>query len=326
MGISAFFTRSRHATAVLALASAALGTQALAPAAYGRAAHDGSGGAGLSGSGSAPTAGSSTGETSTDTTTTGPSSTGTTVAGVTVTGAVLGMTNPLQASGDGITLTLADYGTIHQELRLTGSAPVAEAGATIDIEVAPTSGIPSWSQVTSATVASNGTFSSVWVPTQSTTVELKAVLATALAPAPAGTATSSTGGGALPGADADTATAAATQTLSSTGAVMLPIFKDAITTFYGPGLWGRRTACGEVLQRATVGIASRTLKCGTMVAVQYGGRELSLPVIDRGPFANHASWDLTMAAARLLRLRETATVGTLAPAPASLLSAVRGHR
>jgi rare lipoprotein A (peptidoglycan hydrolase) len=107
---------------------------------------------------------------------------------------------------------------------------------------------------------------------------------------------------------------------------MLPIFKDAITTFYGPGLWGRHTACGEVLERATVGIASRTLKCGTMVAVHYGGRELSVPVIDRGPFANHASWDLTMAAARLLRLRETATVGTLAPAPASLLSAVRGHR
>ena len=46
-----------------------------------------------------------------------------------------------------------------------------------------------------------------------------------------------------------------------------------------------------------------------MVAVQYGGRELSVPVIDRGPFANHASWDLTMATAGLLGVRATSTVG-----------------
>ena len=62
-----------------------------------------------------------------------------------------------------------------------------------------------------------------------------------------------------------------------------------------------------------------------MVAVQYGGRELSVPVIDRGPFANHGSWDLTMATPRLLGVRATSTVGALAPAPAALLAAGYGH-
>jgi rare lipoprotein A (peptidoglycan hydrolase) len=41
-----------------------------------------------------------------------------------------------------------------------------------------------------------------------------------------------------------------------------------------------------------------------------------VPVIDRGPFANHASWDLTMAAAKTLGVKVTSTIGTLAPAPA----------
>ena len=64
-----------------------------------------------------------------------------------------------------------------------------------------------------------------------------------------------------------------------------------------------------------------------MVAVQYGGRELSVPAIDRGPFADHASWDLTMATARLLGVRATSTVGALAPAPAATpRGGVRAYR
>ena len=77
------------------------------------------------------------------------------------------------------------------------------------------------------------------------------------------------------------------------------------------------------LTRATLGVASRTLRCGTRVAVFYQGRELTVPVIDRGPFANDASWDLTMATARALGVQETVTVGTLSPAPA-LAVAARG--
>ncbi len=49
-----------------------------------------------------------------------------------------------------------------------------------------------------------------------------------------------------------------------------------------------------------------------------------MPVIDRGPFTSNASWDLTLATADALGVKETSTIGTLAPAPASL--APRGPR
>ena len=107
----------------------------------------------------------------------------------------------------------------------------------------------------------------------------------------------------------------------STSAVTIPIFRSAIATIYGPGFWGHRTACGQRLQKTTLGVASRTLKCGTKVAVDYRGRELTVPVIDRGPFSGNATWDLTLATADALGVKETSTVGTLAPAPASLLAA-----
>ncbi len=94
-----------------------------------------------------------------------------------------------------------------------------------------------------------------------------------------------------------------------------------MATLYGPGFWGHRTACGERLTRATLGVASRTLRCGARVGVFYKGREITVPVIDRGPFANRASWDLTMATAHALGVKETVTVGTLSPTPASAVAA-----
>ena len=49
-----------------------------------------------------------------------------------------------------------------------------------------------------------------------------------------------------------------------------------------------------------MGVANRTLRCGTLVNVSYRGRRLIVPVIDRGPYANGADWDLTTEAARVL--------------------------
>ena len=43
----------------------------------------------------------------------------------------------------------------------------------------------------------------------------------------------------------------------------------------------------------TLGVANRTLPCGTPVAIYYDGRTIIVPVIDRGPYANGADWDLT---------------------------------
>jgi peptidoglycan hydrolase-like protein with peptidoglycan-binding domain len=79
-------------------------------------------------------------------------------------------------------------------------------------------------------------------------------------------------------------------------------------TFYGPGLYGNRTACGYTLGRRTRGIAHRTLPCGTPVPVYFGGRLAIFPVIDRGPYTDGVSLDLTAAAARKLGMRTTSPV------------------
>ena len=79
-------------------------------------------------------------------------------------------------------------------------------------------------------------------------------------------------------------------------------------TLYGPGLWGNRTACGYTLGHRTRGIAHRTLPCGTPVPVYYGGRLAIFPVIDRGPYTDGVSIDLTAAAARKLGMTSTAPV------------------
>lgn len=80
----------------------------------------------------------------------------------------------------------------------------------------------------------------------------------------------------------------------------------ARTTWYGPGFWGNRTACGQRLQRGTWGVAHRTLPCGTMVVLRYGTRRVAVPVIDRGPFS-HASLDLTQRTADYLGFRRAGT-------------------
>lgn len=78
-----------------------------------------------------------------------------------------------------------------------------------------------------------------------------------------------------------------------------------LATWYGPGFFGQETACGQTLRRTTVGVAHKRLPCGSKVVVRYRGRYLRTKVIDRGPFANGAKWDLTQSAARALRFKAT---------------------
>ncbi|MGH2954642.1 MAG: RlpA-like double-psi beta-barrel domain-containing protein [Solirubrobacterales bacterium] len=76
-------------------------------------------------------------------------------------------------------------------------------------------------------------------------------------------------------------------------------------TWYGPGFRGNRTACGQRLKRSTVGVAHRSLPCGSRVVVRYKGSFLRTRVIDRGPYANGAKWDLTERAAEAVGLEAT---------------------
>jgi rare lipoprotein A (peptidoglycan hydrolase) len=87
--------------------------------------------------------------------------------------------------------------------------------------------------------------------------------------------------------------------------------KQTVATWYGPGFYGHTTACGQKLTPKLVGVASRTLPCGTLVRISYGGHLLTAPVLDRGPYGHSgAVWDLTSGAARALAIKETVRIGT----------------
>jgi hypothetical protein len=76
--------------------------------------------------------------------------------------------------------------------------------------------------------------------------------------------------------------------------------RSADATWYGPGFYGRRTACGQVLRPGTLGVAHRNLPCGTAVRFVYEGRQIVTRVIDRGPYTTGFSWDLTNGAREAL--------------------------
>ena len=93
--------------------------------------------------------------------------------------------------------------------------------------------------------------------------------------------------------------------------VGLGAWQASRVSFYGPGLYcvsnrvkaclpqrgrsarAKLTACGVLFTRTVVGVAHRTLPCGTLVAFTYGGRTVIAPVIDRGPYVAGRVWDLS---------------------------------
>ncbi len=83
-----------------------------------------------------------------------------------------------------------------------------------------------------------------------------------------------------------------------------------MASWFGPGFYGQKTACGQTMSSTIVGVANRTLPCGTLVKFSFKGHQLTLPVLDRGPYAKGVDWDLTTAAAQALGVQETVPVST----------------
>lgn len=71
-------------------------------------------------------------------------------------------------------------------------------------------------------------------------------------------------------------------------------------SWYGPGLYGNPTACGQRLTTSLQGVAHRRLPCGTRVTLAHNGRFVTVPVVDRGPYVDGLTFDLTYATARAL--------------------------
>jgi rare lipoprotein A len=173
------------------------------------------------------------------------------------------------APGAGDIVLRASAGAlVNRSTRLRGTVPTRLRGRAVLIKLLNADG--SWTTVARATADNAGNYSVPWRSKRSGRFTLRASIDGAVH------------AGASPGTD--------------TGQTRVTVYPSAIATWYGPrGARAEQTACGVRLTKATVGVAHRTLPCGTRVELFYRGRRITVPVIDRGPYANNASWDLTIA-------------------------------
>jgi rare lipoprotein A len=81
----------------------------------------------------------------------------------------------------------------------------------------------------------------------------------------------------------------------------LTAYRWASASWYGPGLYGNRLGCGGRLSPDTLGVAHKSLPCGSRVTLRKGRRSVRVRVIDRGPYVGGREFDLTEATARRLQ-------------------------
>ena len=194
----------------------------------------------------------------------------------------------VSASGSGMTIAAHASAFLRNQLTFSGSAPASKAGATVEIQRLGHQTGWKWANTAHSTVGRNGSFSVVWNTNHIGRFAIRAVVF---------------GGRAA-------RAAAATPSLTVT------VYRPSVATQYGPGFWGHKTACGLILRPQTIGVANKTLPCGTPVAVYYRGRTIVIPVIDRGPYTRGVDWDLTQATAQALGIGGTATIGAVSlPSP-----------
>lgn len=87
------------------------------------------------------------------------------------------------------------------------------------------------------------------------------------------------------------------------------VFRRSYASYYGPGLYGGGLACGGRLSPGTIGVAHKTLPCGTRVTFTLGnGRVVTARVIDRGPYVGGRDWDLTAGLRNKLGFGDVGTV------------------
>jgi rare lipoprotein A len=193
-----------------------------------------------------------------------------------------GATAPAGSTSAGGSLKAGRAALVGRWQRVAGTLEGAGSGQALLLE--RSDGKTGWVTVGRATTGTSGGFSVRWRPDRIGRFTLRAV--------PAGS----------------TAVASAADALPTTPTT---VYSAAIATQYGRGSYGTRTACRTILRPGTIGVAHRTLPCGTLVEFYYRGATIKAPVIDRGPYANNADWDLTDAAARALRFNGLDYVGAI---------------
>jgi len=206
-------------------------------------------------------------------------------------GAVSGVPTPVgmvAARGGAVMLRTRAAGIVGQSLSLAGTAPARYAGGEVTLE-RRMPGSERWVAVAHGRLRADGSFTVSWLPSVAGLVSVRVVLG----PGPVGE------------------TGAQQAHAQSSGPAEVRIYRAGVATYFGPGLYGERTACGQVLTPYLVGVANRTLPCGTLVAISYGSETLVVPVVDRGPYRQGVDWDLTYRAARVLGAEGMEQIGTM---------------
>jgi rare lipoprotein A len=174
--------------------------------------------------------------------------------------------------------------------RFSGSFQTHDAGSTVTIERFDEKTL-AWAAVTTAQVQPDGSYSATWVADLPGRHRTRASLASAPAHNPDG--------------------GAAAFSAASGVEASMTVYRPARASWYGPGFYGRRTACGQRMTRTLLGVAHRSLPCGSQIAINYDGRSITVPVVDRGPYVRGRRWDLTAATAKALGFTFTDRVGAV---------------
>ena len=186
------------------------------------------------------------------------------------------------AQGPQVTVATRAGTMLRRLARFSGTAPADQAGRNVTIERFDDA-TQTWASVATATIAADGTYLARWRTDRAGEHRVRAIIASA--------------GQAI--------------AASATPELAITVHRRAMATWFGPGFYGRRTACGQKMSRTLLGVAHKKMKCGTQVAVLYKGRRITVPVVDRGPFRHGTEWDLTAATAQALGFEHTDRVGAV---------------
>jgi rare lipoprotein A len=183
-----------------------------------------------------------------------------------------------------VALSTRSGALLRRAVRFRGSVTAADAGRALTIERFDELA-QAWFPLASTVVAADGTYLARWRADRPGRHRVRAVVHPPLG--------------------------AASVAATASTELAITVHRPATATWYGPGFYGRRTACGQRMTRSLLGVAHRRLPCGTPVALLYRGRTITVPVVDRGPFSRIANWDLTAATASALGFEHTDRLGVL---------------
>jgi rare lipoprotein A (peptidoglycan hydrolase) len=89
----------------------------------------------------------------------------------------------------------------------------------------------------------------------------------------------------------------------------LNAYRRATVSWYGPGLYGNKLGCGGRLTPSTIGVANKSLPCGTRLTLRKGSHIVRARVVDRGPYVGGREFDLTSATRRRLHFSGVGQIG-----------------